>query len=71
MTEFGRTARQDVLWDGFQDIRDIVDKGLLSPEEGEYEPVEEGDPEADDLQDDWDDLVEEYEEIHTDNETKG
>ena len=71
MTSFGRTARQDVIWDEFQDIRDIVDAGLLSPEEAEYEPEDEGDPEADDLQDDWDDLVEEYEDIHTDNDTKG
>lgn len=71
MTEFGRTARQDVIWDEFQAIRDEIDEGLRSPEEAvDYEEYE-GGPQLDDMQDAWDDLVEEYEEIHAENETKG
>jgi len=68
MATFGRTARQDVLWHEFCAIRAIVDKGLLSPEDGEYDGT---DPAPEDLQDDWDDLVEEYEDIHSDNDTFG
>lgn len=70
MTSFGRTARQDVLWDGFQEIRNEVDEGLLSPEQSSYVEYE-GGPELEDLIDSWDDLVEEYNEIHTENSTKG
>lgn len=70
MTDFGRTARQNVIWDEFQDIRDEIDEGLLSPADSSYEEYE-GGPELTDLIDDWDDLIEEYEEIHTENETKG
>ena len=68
MAEFGRTDRQDVIWGELNAIRAIVDKGLLSPEDGEYDGT---DPEPVDLQDDWNDLVEEYDDIHTDNETFG
>ena len=68
MATFGRTARQDVLWGEFNGIRDIVDKGLLGPEEGEYDGL---DPEPADLIDEWNDLVEEYADIHADNETFG
>ena len=68
MTTFGRTDRQDVLWGEFNAIRAVVDKGLLDPTQGEYDGA---DPSLEDLQDDWDDLVEEYEDIHSDNETFG
>ena len=71
MVEISRTDRQNEIWDEFQAIRNIVDYGLLDPTAGGYEPEDEGDPEADDLQDAWNDLVEEYGDIHTDNETKG
>ena len=71
MALISRTARQNEIWDEFQAIRNIVEYGLLDPTAGGYEPEEEGDPEADDLQNDWDDLVEEYEDIHTENDTKG
>ena len=68
MATFGRTARQDVLWGLFNAIREIVGAGLLDPTQGEYDGA---DPSLEDLQDDWDDLVEEYEDIHSDNETFG
>lgn len=70
MTEFGRTARQNEIWDELQDLRDEVDEGLLSPEESSYAEYE-GGPELADLIVDWDDKVEEYEDIHTENETRG
>jgi len=54
----------------FNEIRAIVDKGLLDPTQGEYVP-EEGGRTLEDLQDDWDDLVEEYQDAHTDNDTFG
>ena len=63
MTSFGRSARQNVIWDEFQAIRDIGGDALLDPEAGEYE--------NNGLQDEWDALVTEYNEIHTANETKG
>lgn len=66
MTTFGRTARQDVLWSEFNDIRATVDQGLLSPEDAEYDG---GD--AVELQARWDDAVTEYETIHTANDTFG
>ena len=70
MTEFDRTARQNVIWDELQDLRDEVDEGLRSPEESSYIEYE-GGPELADMIVDWDDLVEEYDEIHEANETKG
>ena len=66
MASFGRTAAQDVIWVSLNDIRATVDKGLLSPDDGDYE--------GDDLvalQAEWDALVAEYVAIHTANETKG
>ena len=68
MPTFGRTARQDILWGEFNAIREIVGAGLLDPTQGEYDGT---DPTLEDLQDDWNDLVEEYEDIHSDNETFG
>ena len=68
MTTFGRTARQDVLWGEFNAIRAVVDRGLLDPTQGEYDGT---DPTLEDLQDDWDDLVEEYADIHSDQNTFG
>ena len=68
MLTFGRTARQDVIWGLFNAIRAIVDKGLLSPEDGEYDGA---DPSLEDLQDDWNDLIEEYADIHSDQDTFG
>ena len=68
MATLGRTDRQDVIWGELNAIRAIVDKGLLDPTQGEYDGV---DPTLEDLQDDWDDLVEDYEDIHTDNDTFG
>ena len=70
MTSFGRSARQNVIWDEFQAIRDEVGEGLRSPEDSSYMEYE-GGPELEDMIDDWNDLVNEYEEIHTENETKG
>jgi hypothetical protein len=66
MATFGRTARQDVLWDEFNDIRATVDKGLLSPDDAEYD----GD-DAVALQTRWDEVVTEYEAIHETNSTFG
>ena len=64
MASFGRTARQDVIWVLFNDIRVIVDEGLLDPDEGEYE--DDGS-----LQAEWDALETEYDAIHAANDTKG
>jgi len=66
MTEFDRTARQDVIWTELNEIRETVDSGLLDPTEGEYT--------GDDLvalQAAWDALEDEYNAIHTDNDTEG
>ena len=63
MTDFGRSTRQNVIWDEMQDIRDVGGGELRSPEDGDYE--------TNGLQTEWDALVAEYEAIHTDNETKG
>ena len=71
MATFGRTTRQGVIWDLLQDIRDEVDEGLRGPEEAVDYVEYEGGPELVDLISDWDDLVEEYGEIHTENDTKG
>ena len=70
MSEFGRITRQDTIWTELNDIRAEIDEGLRSPEESSYEEYE-GGPELADLQGDWEDLVEEYEDIHADNDTKG
>lgn len=70
MTDFGRTARQDVIWTELNDLRSEVDEGLRSPEESSYVEYE-GGPELADMIVDWDDGVEEYREIHTENDTKG
>ena len=67
MPTFGRTARQDILWGLFNAIRAIIDKGLLSPEDG----LEEGDPLIALHQPTWDALEVEYAAIHTANETFG
>ncbi len=67
MTSFGRTARQDVIWVDLNGILDTVGEGALyPPEDSGYT----GDDAAA-LQVEWDSLVDEYETIHTDNETKG
>ena len=66
MTDFGRSARQDVIWTELNEIRDTVDAGLLDPTDGEYT--------GDDLvalQAAWDALVVEYVAIHTTNGTIG
>ena len=34
MASFGRSDRQEVIWGEFNVIRGVVDKGLLSPEDG-------------------------------------
>ena len=70
MATFGRTARQDVIWGELNAIRATVDAGLLDPTQGEYVP-EEGGRTLEDLQDDWNDLVEEYQDAHSDNDTFG
>ena len=70
MATFGRTPRQDTIWEELNAIREYY-PGLLDPTEGGYVQEEDDDPELVDLQDDWDDLVEEYEEIHVVNATKG
>ena len=67
MASFGRTARQDVLWVLFNDIRDIIDEGLRAPEDAEN--YEGGDEVA--LQVLWDAYDVEYTAIHTANGTKG
>jgi len=69
MANFGRTARQSEIWNEFDAIRVIVDMGLLCPDDGCYSercPEDEGE-----LQEEWDELVEEYVEIHTENGTFG
>lgn len=67
MSTFGRTPRQDVLWGLFNAIRAIIDKGLLSPEEG----LEEGDPLIALHQPTWDAYETGYAAIHTANDTIG
>jgi len=67
MATFGRSDRQEVIWGEFNAIRGIVDKGLLSPEDG----LEEGDPLIALYQPTWDALVVEYAAIHTTNGTMG
>lgn len=66
MTTFARTARQNVIWDRLEEIRAIVQSGLLSPEDGGYE----GD-DLETLQSEWEALEAEYAAIHTANGTKG
>lgn len=66
MATFGRTAEQDTLWDEFNDIRATVDKGLLSPDDAEYD----GD-DAVELQARWDAAETEYDAIHAENSTFG
>jgi len=68
MASFGRTARQDVIWGLLNAIRDTVDAGLLGPDDGEYDGI---DPDPDDLQAEWDALIDEYAAIHAANETFG
>lgn len=63
MATFGRTAAQDVIWARLNVIREIGGGTLYSPEEGGY-----GD---DELQEEWDELLAEYAEIHTENNTFG
>ncbi len=63
MASFGRSARQNVIWDELQDIRDIGGGSLYSPEDGDYE--------TNGLQVDYDALVAEYIAIHVANDTKG
>jgi len=70
MSEFGRTTRQDTIWSELNDIRIEIDEGLRSPEESSYVEYE-GGPELADLIDSWDGCVQEYEEIHAENDTKG
>ena len=70
MADFDRTDRQDTIWSELNDIRIEVDEGLRGPEESSYVEYE-GGPELVDLISDWDDLKEEYEEIHAENDTKG
>ena len=65
MAVFGRSTRQGMIWDELQDIRDVVDYGLLGPDDGGY------DEDDGELQIEWEALVTEYNEIHTANETKG
>ena len=65
MATFGRTAAQDVMWVELNDIRNTVDAGLLGPEDGDYEDGE------GELQEEWEELIVEYREIHTDNGTFG
>ena len=65
MTYFGRTTRQNAIWDRMVEIRAIVDKGLYSPEDGDY-TGDDGE-----LQTEWEALVVEYVAIHTANETRG
>ena len=67
MASFGRTVRQDVIWGEFNVIRGVIDKGLLSPEDG----LEALDPLIALHQPTWDALVAEYAAIHTANETFG
>jgi len=63
MTSFGRTTRQNAIWDELQEIRDVGGGQLLGPEDGDYE--------TNGLQEDYEALVTEYEAIHAENETKG
>ena len=63
---FGRTDRQDEIWTELNAIRDHVDAGLLSPEDGE---LDDGDEVW--LQDEWEYLIEEYNAIHEAERTFG
>ena len=65
MTDFGRTTRQNAIWDRMVEIQAIVDAGLYGPDAGGYE----GDD--GELQTEWEELVVEYVAIHTENSTKG
>ena len=63
MTDFGRTTRQNVIWDELETMRDVGGDSLYGPEAGDYDTN--GDQDA------YDVLVAEYEAIHAANETKG
>lgn len=63
---FKRTKRQDKIWEGLNEIREVVDEGLYNPEDGGYEGDDLGE-----LQDEWDTLVYEYEANHATHWTKG
>ncbi len=65
MASFGRTAAQDVIWVQLNGIRATVDAGLLGPDDGGYNG-DEGE-----LQEAWEEYIVEYNEIHTENDTKG
>ena len=67
MADFGRTARQDVIWVELNGILDTVGEGALyPPDDSGYT----GDDAAA-LQVAWDAYVAESEAIHTADETKG
>ena len=63
---FGRTERQDVIWDAINVIRDEGYPGLLSPEDEEMTGGEEIW-----LQDEWEILISEYLAIHEAERTFG
>ena len=63
---FGRTDRQEEIWTELNAIRDHVDAGLLSPEDGELDDGEEVW-----MQDEWEILVSEYNAIHEAERTFG
>ena len=63
---FGRTDRQGEIWTELNAIRDHVDAGLLSPDDGELDDGQEVW-----LQDEWEILVSEYLAIHEAERTFG
>ena len=66
MADFGRTDRQNAIWDRMGEIRYIVGDGaLLGPDDAGYTD-DDGE-----LQAEWEALVLEYAAIHTENETEG
>jgi len=71
MATFGRTAAQDVIWDRLNTIRNMYTQpgALLEPDEGLSDGMDQDD--IDDLQDEWDDLLVDYADIHEANGTFG
>ena len=72
MATFGRTAAQDVIWERLNAIKNLYAQpgNLQEPDDGLVGAGYTQD-EIDDLQDEWDDIVETYADAHEANDTFG
>ena len=71
MAEFGRTQEQDDMWEDLNEIRQQYESEgcLLTPTEGMADTTDPDDLE--DMQDTYDDLLADYADAHSDNDTFG